>query len=101
MSRENFKHELLESAKRKARISNYQFTHDAENNLRELINAGIDRMTFADYSSPGKKRIVEQNLEKLVEYMITNARSRRVYDNLDTRTFSAVRLRICPLWPFC
>lgn len=101
MAREDFKLELLESAKRKARASNYQFDYTAEKQLREFINAGVERMSTTDYYSQERKLFAQQNIEKLVEHMVNNAKSRRIYDNIDTRAFSAVHFSICPLWPFC
>lgn len=101
MTRQEFKQRLLESSVREARRLNYKFTTDAQQNLIELIESGVERMTSSELVSDLRRQEAERNLYKLIDYMVRNAKSRNLNESIDTRTFSAVRLSICPLWPFC
>jgi hypothetical protein len=101
MTRQEFKQQLLETAKNEANRRHYRFMGDVDTNLKELINSGVERMSSSEFVSEIKRQEAERNLNKLVEYMVINAKSRNLSENLDTRSFSAVRMSICPLWPFC
>ena len=101
MTRQEFKQNLLQAATREARQRNYRLTRDVETNLKELIDSGVERMTSTDFISDSRKLEAERNLNRLVEYMVINAKSRNLSESLDTRAFSAGRMSICPLWPFC
>lgn len=101
MTRQEFKQQLLNSAIKEARRLNFRFSYDAESSMKELIDSGVDRMTSIEFVSDYRKQEAERNLNKLVEYMVNNAKSRYLSENIDTRAFSSVRLGICPLWPFC
>lgn len=101
MTRQEFKQNLLESATRVSRSLNYRLTDEVEVNLKELISSGVERMTSTEFVSELRRQEAERNLNRLVEYMVNNAKSRNLSDRLDTRSFSAVRMSICPLWPFC
>ncbi len=101
MTRQEFKQSLLASATSEARRRNYRLNSEVETNLKELIDSGVERMTFSEFVSDLRRQEAERNLNKLVEYMVSNAKSRNLSESLDTRAFSAVRMSICPLWPFC
>ncbi|GEM_PF-2539545 len=101
MARDDFKQKLLELAKSEARKTNYYFVSDVESGLREFIDSGVNRMSLEEYTSTLKRQQVENNLKIIVQHMVDNARNRQLRESIDVRSFSAVRLSICPLWPFC
>jgi hypothetical protein len=101
MTRQDFKQDLLRSAKRETQRLNYGLSSSVENNLIELIESGVERMTFSEFNSESRREEAEQNLNKLIAYMVNNAKSRNLFESIDTKAFSETRLSICPLWPFC
>lgn len=101
MTREEFKQSLLQSATNEARRRNYRLTSDVATNLKELIDSGVERMTSSEFISESRRQEAERNLNRLVEYMVSNAKSRNLSESVDIRAFSSVRMSICPLWPFC
>jgi len=101
MTRQEFKQRLLESATRESRRLNYRLSAPVETSMKELIDTGVDRMTSSDFLSELRRQEAEKNINKLVNYMVTNAKSRNISDSVDVRAFSVVRMSICPLWPFC
>ncbi|GAT63507.1 hypothetical protein [Paludibacter jiangxiensis] len=101
MTKQELKQRLLESARSESRHLNYDFSVSVENSLKELIDTGVDRMTFSDLLSESRRQEAERNLNILVNHMITNAKSRNITQNIDIIAFSVVRMSICPLWPFC
>ena len=101
MTRQEFKQKLLTSALYEIRRRDYFLIKDVEVNLRELIDSGVERMTLNEIDSDQPRQEAERNLIKLVEYMVNDAKSRNLSESIDIKSFSNVRMRICPLWPFC
>ena len=101
MTRQEFKQRLLNSATSESRRLNYRFSSSVETSMKELIDTGVDRMTSSDFLSESRRQEAERNINRLVNYMVTNAKSRNISESVDVRAFSAVRMSICPLWPFC
>lgn len=97
---EEFKRMLLESARRRARQSNFEFTSVAETDVKSFIDQGVDKMNSEDLASDNRKNLAESNLLKLVDSMANQAK-RDSTGNLNYKTFSDSRKSICPLWPFC
>ena len=98
------KEELIESLIQEAcnEISRHdcQFSVDAAAQLRELITAGVERMSVAERYNGSKIAESQRNIRILCEDICKRTR----HDNrliVENRTFSSVRLSICPLWPFC
>jgi len=101
MTRQEFKKELIELAKRRATYKDYGITLVAMTDLEELIESGVNRMTLSELDSSSSRVLAENNLRKIIDEMANDAKSRRLYESLDYKSFVNVRSSICPLWPFC
>lgn len=58
-------------------------------------------MSTEEYDSATRRLIALENIEKLIESMSRDAKSRSLNESLDYKSFSSARSSICPLWPFC
>ena len=100
MTREELIARLIQLAHNEVAKNNCQFATDADAQLRELVTAGVDRMTLAERYNGVKIAEAERNMRFLCQILCerTHRESRVIVEN---RTFSSARLSICPLWPFC
>lgn len=100
MTREELIASLIREAHNEVNRHNCQFAADADAQLRELVTAGVDRMTVTERNNGLKIVEAQQNMRFLCEQLCERTRreSRVIVEN---RTFSSARLSICPLWPFC
>ena len=100
MTRDELISSLIQEAYNEVSRHNCQFSTDADAQLRELIAAGVDRMSVAERYNGTKIAEAERNMRYLCEQLCERTRrdSRVIVEN---RTFSSARMSICPLWPFC
>lgn len=100
MTREELKASLIKEAYNEVNRHNCQFSADADAQLRELVSAGVDRMTVEERYNGAKIAETQRNMRFLCQQLCERTRreSRVIVEN---RTFSSARLSICPLWPFC
>lgn len=100
MTREELIVRLIQTARNEVAKHNCQFAVDADAQLRELVTAGVNRMTLAERNNIVKIAEAERNIRFLCQQLCERTRreSRVIVEN---RTFSSARLSICPLWPFC
>ena len=100
MTREELIASLLQEAHNEVRKHHCRFSVDADAQLRELITAGVERMTEAERRNVSKIAEAQRNMRYLCEKLCERTRreNRLLVEN---RTFSNARLSICPLWPFC
>lgn len=100
MTREEIISSLIQQAQSEVSRHNCQFSADAYSQLRELIIAGVDRMTVSERNNRVKIAEAEHNIRFLCFKLCERTRneSRMIVEN---RTFSSARMSICPLWPFC
>ena len=100
MTREELIANLIREAHNEVNRHNCQFASDADAQLRELITAGVDRMTVAERNNGLKIAEAQRNMRFLCQKLCERTRreNRMIVEN---RTFSSARMSICPLWPFC
>ena len=100
MTREELIANLIQEAYNEVSRHNCQFATDADAQLRELVSAGVDRMTVAERYNGVKIAEAQRNMRYLCEQLCERTRreSRVIVEN---RTFSSALMSICPLWPFC
>lgn len=100
MTREELIANLIREAHNEVNRHNCQFASDADAQLRELITAGVDRMTVAERNNGLKIAEAQRNMRFLCQKLCERTRqeNRIIVEN---RTFSSARMSICPLWPFC
>lgn len=100
MTREELIASLLQEAHNEVRKHHCWFSVDADTQLRELITAGVERMTEAERHNVSKIAEAQHNMRFLcVKLCEQTRRENRLL--VENRTFSYARLSICPLWPFC
>ena len=100
MTREELIANLIREAHNEVNRHNCQFASDADAQLRELVAAGVDRMTVAERNNGLKIAEAQRNMRFLCQKLCERTRreNRMIVEN---RTFSSARMSICPLWPFC
>lgn len=100
MTRDELISSLIQEAYSEVSRHNCQFATDADAQLRELVSAGVDRMTFAERNNGLKIAEAQRNMRFLCQKLCERTRreNRMIVEN---RTFSSARMSICPLWPFC
>lgn len=100
MTREELISSLIREAHNEVNRHNCQFATDADAQLRELVTAGVERMTVTERNNGLKIAEAQRNIRYLCEQLCLRTRreNRAVVEN---RTFSSARMSICPLWPFC
>lgn len=100
MTREELIDRLLQQAHIEASSHNCKFSADADSQLRELVTAGVGRMTVDELRNNAKIIEAEHNIRFLCKKLCERTRNenRMIVEN---RTFSSARMSICPLWPFC
>ena len=100
MTRDELISSLIQEAYGEVSRHNCQFATDADAQLRELVSAGVDRMSVAERYDGTKIAEAQRNIRYLCEQLCERTRreSRVIVEN---RTFSSARMSICPLWPFC
>ena len=100
MTRDELIASLLQEAYNEADRHYCQFSADADAQLRELIIAGVDRMSVAERHNGSRVAEAQHNIRILCEDICKRTRRDR-HVIVENRTFSSARLSICPLWPFC
>lgn len=100
MTRDELISNLIQEAYSEVSRHNCQFSTDADSQLRELVTAGVDRMTFTERNNGLKIAEAQRNMRFLCQKLCERTRreNRMIVEN---RTFSSARMSICPLWPFC
>ncbi|MDD6076556.1 MAG: hypothetical protein PUB84_07435 [Bacteroidales bacterium] len=100
MRKEELIASLIQEAHNEVSKHNCRFSVDAEAQLRELITAGVERMTVEERYNGSKIAEAQRNMRYLCEKLCERTRrENRLF--VENRTFSSARLGICPLWPFC
>lgn len=100
MTRDELIASLLHEAYNEADRHYCKFSADADAQLRELITAGVDRMSVAERHNGSRVAEAQHNIRILCEDICKRTRRDR-HVIVENRTFSSARLSICPLWPFC
>ena len=100
MTRDELIASLLHEAYNEADRHYCKFSADADAQLRELITAGVDRMSVAERHNGSRVAEAQHNIRILCEDICKRTRRDR-HVIVENRTFSCARLSICPLWPFC
>lgn len=100
MTREELIASLIREAHYEVNRHYCQFSSDADAQLRELVTAGVDRMTVTERNNGLKIAEAQRNIRFLCQKLCERTRreNRMIVEN---RTFSSARMSICPLWPFC
>ena len=100
MTREELINSLIQEAHNEVRRHNCSFSTEAEAQLRELVIAGVNRMTELERNNGVKIAEAERNMRYFCVKICqqTKRENRLIVEN---RTFSSARISICPLWPFC
>ena len=100
MTRDELIASLLHEAYNEVDRHYCRFSADADAQLREMITAGVERMSFAERLDESKIAEAQHNIRILCEDICKRTRRDR-HVIVENRTFSSARLSICPLWPFC
>ena len=100
MTRDELIASLLHEAYNEADRHYCKFSADADAQLRELITAGVDRMSVAERHNGSRVAEAQHNIRILCEDICKRTRRDR-HVIVENRTLSSARLSICPLWPFC
>ena len=100
MTRDELIASLLQEAYNEVDRHYCRFSADADAQLREMITAGVERMSFAERLDGSKIAEAQHNIRILCEDICKRTRRDR-HVIVENRTFSSARLSICPLWPFC
>ena len=100
MTRDELIASLLHEAYNEADRHYCKFSADADAQLRELITAGVDRMSVAERHNGSRVAEAQHNIRILCEDICKRTRRDR-HVIVENRTFSSARFSICPLWPFC
>lgn len=100
MRKEELIDRLLKEAYNEVHRYNCQFSANADAQLRELISAGVERMSVAERYDGSRIAMAQSNMRFLCKKLCEQTRHG---DGLivENRTFSSARMSICPLWPFC
>lgn len=100
MTRDELITSLIQKAHDEVNRHNCQFSAEANLQLRELVTAGVNRMTVAERNNGARLAEAERNIRFLCKKLCerTQDENRQIVEN---RTFSSARISICPLWPFC
>lgn len=100
MTRDELISSLIREAHNEVNRHNCLFATDADAQLRELVTAGVERMTVTERNNGLKIAEAQRNMRFLCQKLCERTRreSRVIVEN---RTFSSARMSICPLWPFC
>lgn len=101
MTRDEFKRELLTTARSRARQGGYGITDEALREIELFINRGVDRISNDDFEKDIYKNIARSGLTKLIDEMSNYTKTRTTLVYLTSTSFSESRSRICPMWPFC
>lgn len=100
MTREELINSLIQEAHNEVNRHNCRFSTEAEVQLRELVTAGVNRMTELERNDSMKIAEARRNMRYLsVKICEQTKRENRLI--VENRTFSSARISICPLWPFC
>jgi hypothetical protein len=92
---------LIESAERRAKSNNFNLSPSVENELRNFIKTGVNRMTKEQLLSDARKQEAENNIVELVELMTNNAHSRFITESIDISALNFSLKGFCPRFPFC
>lgn len=99
MNRDDFKSELFDVSNNEFRRNGFTLSIEATRQMRELISAGVDRMSYEEMTNESDLSRARHNIIIISRRLCSLEDSpRRVVEN---RTFTAERFRICPIWPFC
>lgn len=95
----DFKRELFDISNNEFRKNDFTLSVEAERQMRELISAGVDRMSYEEMVNESDLLRARRNIIELSRRLCNiKASPRRIVEN---RMFTAARFRICPIWPFC
>lgn len=100
MTREELIYSLIQEAHNEVSRHNCQFSAAAEVQLREFVTAGVDRMTISDRYNGSRIAEAQHNMRRFCVQISEQTKKENRY-LVENRTFSSVRLSLCPLWPFC
>lgn len=98
MDSNQFKTELHRLAVSEVAKSNYSFSREADEQLINIISEGVDRMGGTGRTSEVDMAIARLHMRELCKMLVERETSIYI---VESRTFSATRFSICPLWPFC
>lgn len=100
MTREELINSLIQEAHNEVSRQNCQFSVDAEAQLREFVTTGVDRMSVSDRYNSSRIAEAQRNIRRFCVQISEQTKKENRY-LVENRTFSSVRLSLCPLWPFC
>ena len=100
-TRDELRAQFLSVARDAARTRSFNFTTDAENELRSLVETGLDRMTSAEMNSPSDVERAAQSYRRLAEAAVVASRNLLLTESISGTAVSRARASICPLWPIC
>lgn len=92
---------MLDEAHREVSKHGYHFAQQAEDQLREIVTSGVNRMSNVDLMSVAKTSEARNNTRTFVHRVCEKHRRERTGIIVENRTFSEARLSICPIWPLC
>lgn len=100
MIKEELIDSLLREAYNEVNRHHCRFSANADAQLRELITAGVERMSMSERYNGLKIAEAQSNMRFLCKKLCERTlRGNEVI--VENRTFSIARMSICPLWPFC
>lgn len=99
MNKKQFENELLSLTQDQVQKYGYHFSLETQEQLRELISSGVNRMEYSGKTTPQDLDLARRNILELSKKLCENEASR--FKIVEQRTFTDARFTICPLWPFC
>lgn len=101
MRREELKNSILSCANAELSRNYCTLSIQAEAELKELIDSGVNRMTIDECYNGSRIAQAENNMRDFVHKLCDKHNQIRRGFPVDHTTFIQARLSICPLWPFC
>lgn len=101
MTREQLINYMLEEAHSEVSRHGYYFAQQAEEQLREIITSGVNRMSSVDLMSISRTNEARNNTKTFVDRICEKHRREHSGIIVENRTFTEARFSICPIWPLC
>ena len=100
MTKEELISNLIQVAHEEVSKHNCYFSDEADAQLKELVTAGVDRMSLQDRYNNERIATAQNNMRYLC-IKVCEETKKENHLIVENRTFSSTRWSICPLWPFC
>lgn len=101
MTREQLIKAMLDDAHSEVVRNGYRFSVVAEDQLKEIITSGVNRMSVQELVSLAKTAEARNNTKIFIRRICDKHRREHTGIIVENRTFSEARMSICPMWPLC